>query len=110
MEFRPKERDDDFFIVVVNKNRHVDGKVKPKCSSKIGFYHHLAMNGQTVNLGVGCLKKQGRIQHEFIHAMGFWHEQARFVLSVCVFVCVFVCVCVCVCVCVWACLCLPFKC
>ena len=82
MEFRPKERVDDYFIVIVNAVRHVNGKVKPKCSSRIGFYRYLAENGQTVNLGEGCLKKQGRIQHEFIHAMGFWHEQARFVLTV----------------------------
>lgn len=43
------------------------------CWSYIG---HVFWNGQNLNLGPNCLSV-GTIQHEFLHALGFSHEQTR---------------------------------
>jgi len=43
------------------------------CSSAIG----MQKNSQTINLHSVRCKVTGRVQHEFMHALGFHHEQSR---------------------------------
>jgi len=43
------------------------------CSSNVG---RQGRGAQTLTLGTGCYST-GTIQHEFLHALGFWHEQSR---------------------------------
>ena len=44
------------------------------CYSYVGFQ---GIREQTISLReVGCLSR-GTVQHEFMHALGFYHEQAR---------------------------------
>ncbi|CBY24203.1 unnamed protein product [Oikopleura dioica] len=40
------------------------------------FVGHVANGAQDLNLGPDCLIK-GTIQHEFLHALGFYHEHTR---------------------------------
>ncbi|XP_074492790.1 astacin-like metalloendopeptidase [Sebastes fasciatus] len=47
-------------------------KTEATCESQIGR----AGGDQELSLGEGCVKV-GNIQHELIHALGFWHEQNR---------------------------------
>lgn len=42
------------------------------CQSEVGFQNKV----QELNLGSGCTR-QGKIQHEFLHALGFFHMQNR---------------------------------
>jgi len=47
-----------------------------ECSSMIGpQYLNTTSRGQLLYLGDGCYK--GSVHHEFLHALGFWHEQSR---------------------------------
>lgn len=44
----------------------------------LGCWSYLGMvgGGQTINLGKNCVTRR-TIQHEVLHALGFWHEQSR---------------------------------
>ena len=72
-------RDVHFFVLFVFKfNLEYDHKIKivagSGCYSYVGFQ---GVNHQTISLReVGCLSR-GTVQHEFMHALGFYHEQAR---------------------------------
>ncbi|XP_020896659.2 zinc metalloproteinase nas-7, partial [Exaiptasia diaphana] len=48
---------------------------KKGCSSAIGRAYHIT-GAQRLSLGSGC-QFVGTIIHELLHAVGFWHEQAR---------------------------------
>ncbi|KAM9384042.1 meprin A subunit beta-like isoform 2-T4 [Pholidichthys leucotaenia] len=43
------------------------------CFSRVGNYH---MGKQPLSIGSGC-DYLGTVEHEFLHALGFWHEQSR---------------------------------
>ncbi|XP_043921781.1 meprin A subunit beta-like [Protopterus annectens] len=43
------------------------------CSSKVG---NRQMGQQSLSIGSGC-DRLATIEHEFFHALGFWHEQSR---------------------------------
>jgi hypothetical protein len=45
-----------------------------KCFSRIGFQ---GIGPQELYLGAICSANSGTRQHEFIHTLGFYHEQAR---------------------------------
>jgi len=68
MTIRPKESWDQEFVVVVNP-------AEPKCSSFVGKDPDNRV--QNINLHWSACRSTGTIQHEFIHALGFWHEQSR---------------------------------
>jgi len=66
------------FKVVNESSKEYDHKIKivagSGCYSYVGFQ---GVNHQTISLReVGCLSR-GTVQHEFMHALGFYHEQAR---------------------------------
>lgn len=44
------------------------------CSSSVG--KQVAAGAQNLSLGPGCLTN-AVVAHEFLHALGFWHEQSR---------------------------------
>ena len=43
------------------------------CWSYVG---NISPTSQSLNLGYGCMNKR-TIQHEFLHALGFFHEHTR---------------------------------
>jgi hypothetical protein len=50
-----------------------DGTIDNGCYSYVG---RVSDDMQILNLGYGCLSKS-TVQHEFLHALGFFHEQSR---------------------------------
>ncbi|CAF3376573.1 unnamed protein product [Rotaria sp. Silwood1] len=67
IRFRPKTADDKYFISIKNGSG---------CSSYIG---RISEGGQKVTLQMKsyCVDREATVMHEFIHALGFWHEQSR---------------------------------
>ncbi|KAL7445710.1 hypothetical protein ACHAXM_009879 [Skeletonema potamos] len=51
----------------------VERRYNDRCFSAVGRRGDV----QTLNLAADCMKKQGTIQHEFMHALGLDHEQNR---------------------------------
>lgn len=65
VEFVPRTTETDYVLV-----KDTDG-----CASYVGDIHE---GPQTLNLHhTGCLYAPGVVQHEFLHALGFFHEQSR---------------------------------
>ncbi|CAD5123995.1 DgyrCDS12301 [Dimorphilus gyrociliatus] len=62
------------FVARTNQNDYLNIKDAGGCWSFVGRY----AGKQDVSLAPKCLKKTGIIQHELMHAVGFWHEQARY--------------------------------
>jgi hypothetical protein len=55
---------------------HFKGITSGMCASYVGKKKNLARFGQPIYLDAACISV-GIIQHETMHALGFWHEQAR---------------------------------
>uniref|UniRef100_A0A3P9HB57 Metalloendopeptidase n=1 Tax=Oryzias latipes TaxID=8090 RepID=A0A3P9HB57_ORYLA len=64
IDFKP--RDAEVFYISIQK---LDG-----CYSYIG---RQVANGQVLSIGSGCDSK-AIVEHEFLHALGFFHEQSRY--------------------------------
>lgn len=64
LTIRPTYRSDRDYIHVIAGSG---------CYSQVGCTYR---GRQDLSLGRGCLST-GTIQHEFMHALGFWHEQSR---------------------------------
>mmetsp|Transcript_6381 Transcript_6381/g.8519 ORF Transcript_6381/g.8519 Transcript_6381/m.8519 type:complete len:552 (-) Transcript_6381:364-2019(-) len=60
------------FIPRVNESSYVNIVDGSSCSSSIGQRGGV----QTLTLARGC-RSRGVVQHEFLHALGFYHEQSR---------------------------------
>ena len=67
-------------FIVLWTNFSLDFEHKIKIIAGSGCYSYVGFQGireQTISLReVGCLSR-GTVQHEFMHALGFYHEQAR---------------------------------
>ena len=57
--------------IVLVKNVESNG-----CNANVGYHYNGLTLNQHMNLGFGCFKT-GKIQHEFLHALGIWHAQSR---------------------------------
>ncbi|XP_030641231.1 meprin A subunit beta-like [Chanos chanos] len=64
IEFKPRETE-DFYILVDNQYG---------CSSFVG---KVIIGGQSLSIGEGC-GSVAIVQHQFLHALGFYHEQSRY--------------------------------
>ncbi|XP_056123669.1 meprin A subunit beta-like [Rhinichthys klamathensis goyatoka] len=64
IDFKPRAAE-DFYISVES----LEG-----CWSYVG---RSSPGGQTLSIGNNCGKK-AVVEHEFLHALGFWHEQSRY--------------------------------
>ncbi|XP_068449912.1 hatching enzyme 1.2-like [Clinocottus analis] len=60
------------FVTRTDQTDYISIVKQSGCWSWVGR----AGKSQELSLGAGCLQK-GIIQHELIHALGFWHEQSR---------------------------------
>jgi len=60
------------FVPRTNQRDYIHIVKGSGCSSSVGRVGR----GQQVSLGRGCVYK-GIVQHELMHALGFWHEQSR---------------------------------
>lgn len=64
-------------IIIADGSLHVQHNILIlfhfSCSSNVGF---TGKKVSYVNLGKNCFV-MGTVQHETLHALGFWHEQAR---------------------------------
>ncbi|ELU07351.1 hypothetical protein CAPTEDRAFT_141899 [Capitella teleta] len=65
IQYRPKEADDENWMQI--------GEESPGCFAMIGRGN----TETTVNLAADCTNAMGRVQHELLHALGFWHEHSR---------------------------------
>ncbi|CAF3988560.1 unnamed protein product [Rotaria sordida] len=67
IRFQPKTADDKYFISIRNGSG---------CSSYVGRVNE---GGQRVTLQMKsyCVDREATVMHEFMHALGFWHEQSR---------------------------------
>ncbi|XP_042603297.1 LOW QUALITY PROTEIN: meprin A subunit beta-like [Cyprinus carpio] len=63
IDFKPWSREPNYIFVFKGRG----------CYSKVG---NRRMGKQNLSIGAGC-DSLGTVEHEFLHALGFWHEQSR---------------------------------
>ncbi|XP_043076039.1 meprin A subunit beta isoform X13 [Puntigrus tetrazona] len=63
IDFKPWSRETNYIFVFKGKG----------CYSKVGNRH---MGKQELSIGTNC-DSLATVEHEFLHALGFWHEQSR---------------------------------
>ncbi|XP_074659538.1 hatching enzyme 1.2-like, partial [Tubulanus polymorphus] len=67
------------FVPRTDEASYINFKLGRGCSSAVGMTRsvsHRRYRGQSVILGTGCYVV-GKIMHELMHALGFYHEQMR---------------------------------
>uniref|UniRef100_A0A8C1RXW3 Metalloendopeptidase n=1 Tax=Cyprinus carpio TaxID=7962 RepID=A0A8C1RXW3_CYPCA len=63
IDFKPWSREPNYIFVFKGRG----------CYSNVG---NRRMGKQELSIGAGC-DSLGTVEHEFLHALGFWHEQSR---------------------------------
>lgn len=69
VKFVPKDSSHTFWLNI--------GHFTSGCHSYVGRRLSLENQGQTLNLGIGCVTI-GTVAHELLHALGIYHEQSRY--------------------------------
>uniref|UniRef100_A0A3Q3L755 Metalloendopeptidase n=1 Tax=Mastacembelus armatus TaxID=205130 RepID=A0A3Q3L755_9TELE len=64
IDFKPRQSEEDYISVRRN----------PGCYS---FVSRIIKSGQVLSIGENCVSL-GTVEHEFLHALGFHHEQSRY--------------------------------
>ncbi|KAK6326643.1 hypothetical protein J4Q44_G00022880 [Coregonus suidteri] len=64
VDFKPREAEPNYLLIIEDEG----------CYSYVG---NQRWGNQSLSIGLGC-GHIAIIEHEFLHALGFWHEQSRY--------------------------------